>query len=157
MCMHGMTSLSQKTMLSFAGRGKEEEGSHHVIQMNMKFLSVADDKLFLHGGRASLLLDDFFALDLIDKTWVEILAEGLLPSARYKHILCVSSGRLHLIGGDGDQLGLAYMHSMHMPSSQASQPWRCCPAKLQSSHNMFILSALHIASKDSPDWAFRIG
>ncbi len=57
--------------------------------MTKETILIAGDNLFLHGGRANLLLDDLVALDLKTNTWVEILAEGHLPSARHKQS-CVS-------------------------------------------------------------------
>ena len=136
-CVHGAALLSQEPVL-FLCQSREGGGLKAKEVMAVQDFFTAGDKLFLHGGRASLLLDDLFTLDLTTKTWVEILAEGLLPSARLKHILCISSNRLYLTGGDGAQLGLAYMYSMQLPSSQ---PGRYCPAKLHDCKHQSLFKA----------------
>ena len=97
-------------------------------------LSSAGDRIFVHGGRASLLLDDLFLLDLAAKEWTEITVAGFMPSARHGHTMWVSDDRLYLIGGDGDQLGLAYMYSMQLSPSQLGRYflYRCWSCKLNS-------------------------
>jgi len=93
--------------------------------MEIGMLSSAGDRFFVHGGRASLLLDDLFLLNLSTKEWTEITIEGFMPSARHGHTMWVSDDRLYLIGGDGDQLGLAYMYSMQPSPSHLGRYFLC--------------------------------
>jgi Kelch motif len=54
----------------------------------------------LHGGRSNFVLEDVFVLDLVTKTWAEVVVGGEEAGpARHSHVSAVHDGHLYIYGG----------------------------------------------------------
>ncbi len=64
------------------------------------YIAISGGLLFLHGGRSNFVLDDVFVLDLVTKTWSEVVvAGGRASPSRHAHISAVHADRLYIYGG----------------------------------------------------------
>eukprot|EP01018_Ginkgo_biloba_P030963 Gb_34561 [translate_table: standard] len=63
---------------------RETKGSIPAPRQNPA-IGILGTKLYIHGGRGSLMLDDLHVLDTVSFTWNRVSEKGVGPSPRYIH------------------------------------------------------------------------
>ena len=106
-------------------------------------IAIMKDKAWLFGGDSKRdgMLDDFFELDILSRTWTEIQTGQTKPKGR--HLPCftaISEGQLLLQGGYDDQITLRDTWIMDL----SSHTWKKLPVKVKINRNREVCDPTHL-------------